>query len=90
MGDPVRRDCICMELPHIPQTDDAQPKILHGAPLTVGLPRVSRSGCQLELFGWRAFPGHPRMTKRSTPAEARRRFCRERALMFEARHGLAR
>jgi len=33
----ARRDCMCVNLAHIPETDDTQPKILHEAPLTAGL-----------------------------------------------------
>src|SRR4029453_8235583 len=54
MGDFASCDCICMELPHIPQTDDAQPKILHGAPLTAGLPKTRRTECQSELSSYGA------------------------------------
>ena len=33
VGDLASSNCVCVELPHIPESDDAQPKILHGAPL---------------------------------------------------------
>src|SRR5262245_13812182 len=56
MGDFASCDCICMELPHIPQTDDAQPKILHGAPLTAGLPKTRRTECQSDLSSYGAVP----------------------------------